>query len=96
VVNPYTRHPALVARGAATVAEVTGGRFVLAYGAGNRRELLDRLGDLAVRARVDRARLSLNHRDPDDVRSGLTLEKMGLAGSPVGAWSRFATEGSGD
>ena len=44
VVNPYTRHPAIVARGAATLAELSGGRFVLAYGAGNRRELLERLG----------------------------------------------------
>ena len=44
VVNPYTRHPAVVARGAATLAELSGGRFTLAYGAGNARELLDRLG----------------------------------------------------
>lgn len=44
VVNPYTRHPALVARAAATVAELSGGRFLLAYGAGNVRELLQRLG----------------------------------------------------
>ncbi len=44
VVNPYTRHPAVVARGAATLAEMSGGRFVLAYGAGNRGELLHRLG----------------------------------------------------
>src|SRR5574341_1675061 len=44
VVNPYTRHPALVARAAATVAELSGGRLLLAYGAGNVRELLQRLG----------------------------------------------------
>jgi len=44
VVNPYTRHPALVARAAATIAELSGGRFLLAYGAGNVRELLQRLG----------------------------------------------------
>ena len=44
VVNPYTRHPALVARAAATVAEMAPGRFTLAYGAGNVRELLQRLG----------------------------------------------------
>ena len=43
VVNPYTRHPALVARGVATLAEMHPRRLVLAYGAGNRRELLDRL-----------------------------------------------------
>ena len=40
VVNPYTRHPALVARGAATLADMCPGRLILAYGAGNRRELL--------------------------------------------------------
>ncbi len=55
VVNPYTRHPALVARGVATVAEMCGERLVLAYGAGNRRELLGRLGldgrDPAARCR---------------------------------------------
>lgn len=44
VVNPYTRHPAAVARGAATLAELSGGRFTLAYGAGNARELLGPLG----------------------------------------------------
>ena len=44
VVNPYSRQPALVARGAATVAKLCGEGFVLAYGAGNRHELINRLG----------------------------------------------------
>jgi 5,10-methylenetetrahydromethanopterin reductase len=55
VVNPYTRHPVQVARAAATVAELSGGRFLLAYGAGNRRELLEPLrlerSDPAARCR---------------------------------------------
>ncbi len=58
VVNPYTRHPAVVARGAATLAELSGGRFTLAYGAGNRGELLDRLG-MARRAPGPRCREAL-------------------------------------
>lgn len=44
VTNPYTRHPVQVARAAATLDEVAGGRFSLAYGAGNRKELLLPLG----------------------------------------------------
>jgi 5,10-methylenetetrahydromethanopterin reductase len=44
VTNPYTRHPAQVARAAATVDELAGGRLSLGYGAGNRKELLLPLG----------------------------------------------------
>jgi 5,10-methylenetetrahydromethanopterin reductase len=44
VTNPYTRHPAVVAREAATLAELSGGRFILGIGAGNRKELIDLLG----------------------------------------------------
>ncbi len=44
VVNPYTRHPATVARAAGTLDEIAGGRFVLGIGAGNRKELLQPLG----------------------------------------------------
>ncbi len=44
VVNPFTRHPALVAREAATIDEISHGRFALGIGAGNRRELLAPLG----------------------------------------------------
>ncbi|MDQ7849817.1 MAG: LLM class flavin-dependent oxidoreductase [Armatimonadota bacterium] len=44
VTNPYTRHPVQIARAAATVAEVRGGRFLLGLGAGNRKHVLDRLG----------------------------------------------------
>ena len=44
VVNPYTRHPAMVARTAGTLDEIAGGRFRLGIGAGNRKELLQPLG----------------------------------------------------
>lgn len=44
VTNPYTRHPVVTARCAATVAEVAPERFQVAFGAGNRRELLTPLG----------------------------------------------------
>lgn len=44
VTNPYTRHPAVTARAAATLSELSGGRFVLGIGAGNRKELIDLLG----------------------------------------------------
>lgn len=48
--NPYTRHPAMTARAAATLAELCSGRFILGLGAGNRKELIDLLGLPADRA----------------------------------------------
>jgi 5,10-methylenetetrahydromethanopterin reductase len=44
VTNPYTRHPAQVARAMATLNEIAGGRANLGIGAGNRRELLLPMG----------------------------------------------------
>ncbi|MDR7574069.1 MAG: LLM class flavin-dependent oxidoreductase [Armatimonadota bacterium] len=44
VTNPYTRHPVQIARGAATVAALCKGRFLLGLGAGNRTHVLERLG----------------------------------------------------
>lgn len=44
VVNPFTRHPVQVARAAASLAELSAGRLAIGYGAGNRDELVARLG----------------------------------------------------
>jgi 5,10-methylenetetrahydromethanopterin reductase len=44
VTNPYTRHPVQIARAAATLAELSGGRFILGLGAGNRSRVLPALG----------------------------------------------------
>ena len=44
VANPFTRHPATLARAAATLDEISNGRFSLGIGAGNRKELLRPLG----------------------------------------------------
>jgi len=44
VANPYTRHPATLARAAATLDEMAEGRFSIGIGAGNRKELLQPLG----------------------------------------------------
>src|SRR5688572_9463222 len=44
VTNPYTRHPALMARAAGVLVEVANGRFVLGIGAANRKQVLEPLG----------------------------------------------------
>ncbi|MFL6128954.1 MAG: LLM class flavin-dependent oxidoreductase [Mycobacteriales bacterium] len=44
VVNPFTRHPALVAMETAALAELAPGRVVLGLGASNRRWMQDQLG----------------------------------------------------
>jgi 5,10-methylenetetrahydromethanopterin reductase len=52
-----TRHPVQIARAAATLGEISGGRFVLGIGAGNRTRVLPALGlptDLAA-ARISEA-----------------------------------------
>jgi 5,10-methylenetetrahydromethanopterin reductase len=45
VANPFTRHPVQVARAAITIDEISDGRMVVGYGAGNGDELVLRLGD---------------------------------------------------
>jgi 5,10-methylenetetrahydromethanopterin reductase len=44
VTNPYTRHPAMIARAIATIDEMAPGRVHLGIGAGNNKELLSPLG----------------------------------------------------
>jgi 5,10-methylenetetrahydromethanopterin reductase len=44
VANPFTRHPVQVARSAASLDELSAGRITIGYGAGNRDELVARLG----------------------------------------------------
>ena len=70
VTNPYTRHPALTARAAATVDELAGGRFILAFGAGNLPELLAPLG-------IDRSGAAAR------LREAVTVSKELLAGETV-------------
>lgn len=52
VTNPLTRHPVQIARAAATLAELSGGRFVLGLGAGNRSALLPSLDLPSDRAAI--------------------------------------------
>ncbi|HWP64950.1 MAG TPA: LLM class flavin-dependent oxidoreductase [Candidatus Limnocylindria bacterium] len=52
VVNPYTRHPALIAMGAATLSALSGGRFVLGLGRSEREVIEGRLG-LTYRAPLE-------------------------------------------
>jgi 5,10-methylenetetrahydromethanopterin reductase len=44
VTNPVSRHPVQIARAAATLDQITGGRFVLGLGAGSRTGVLPALG----------------------------------------------------
>ena len=44
VVNPYTRHPALLAMAAATLDRISGGRFLLGLGRSERFVIHDRMG----------------------------------------------------
>ena len=71
VTNPYTRHPIQIARGAGLVAEISGGRFTLGLGAGNRPRVLNGFGIEQTKV-VDRLRESV-----DVVRRLLAGETVG-------------------
>jgi 5,10-methylenetetrahydromethanopterin reductase len=55
VANPFSIHPAITARAAATIQELSNGRLIVGYGTGNRREYLAPLGHQFTRA-VERCR----------------------------------------
>jgi 5,10-methylenetetrahydromethanopterin reductase len=50
VTTPYARHPVQIARGIASVDELSDGRAILGLGAGNKKMFLDKLGLLQDRA----------------------------------------------
>lgn len=85
VTNPYTRHPAQVARSMATLNEMAGGRANLGIGAGNRRELLlpmgeeqtaaaERCREMAVLIRELLAGKTTHYRSEYVVADGIKLE----------------------
>jgi 5,10-methylenetetrahydromethanopterin reductase len=88
VTNPYTRHPVQIARAATTIAEMTGGRFLLGLGAGNRENVLHRL---AISGRQPSERLReatllirrLIHGDTVDHEGFWTLRGIRLEREPV-------------
>lgn len=70
VVNPYGRHPALTAMGAATLDRLSGGRFVLGLGRSERDVVEEKLG---LSHRGSRARL---RRTVEAIRALLAGERM--------------------
>lgn len=89
VVNPYTRHLALLAMGAATLDRISGGRLMLGMGRSERFVIQDRLGIPYTRPR-DTLEASITHiRDllagerlaTDDAH--VHLHNVGLALQPV-------------
>jgi 5,10-methylenetetrahydromethanopterin reductase len=88
ITNPYTRHPAVTVRAAATVDALSGGRVRLGIGAGNQREMIRPLGldgSHAATASLELIRLA---------RGLLRGEPVTLAGrtvSTTGVRLEFAT-----
>lgn len=94
VTNPYTRHPAMSVRSAATLAELCGGRFILGIGAGNRKELIDLLAlpsdragtrcrEMTLTAKQLLAGETVTFRSPTLTLSGVRLEMDRPPATPV-------------
>jgi 5,10-methylenetetrahydromethanopterin reductase len=93
VTNPYTRHPVQIARAAASIAELRGGRFLLGLGAGNRKHVLERLGidGGAAAAHVQEATILIRrllsgetvHHEGIWTLRGIRLERDGALNVPI-------------
>jgi 5,10-methylenetetrahydromethanopterin reductase len=91
VVNPYTRHPALLAMGAATLDRISGGRLMLGMGRSERFVIQDRMGIPYTHPRGTleaavvhmRALLAGERINSDTADSGFHLHNVGLALHPI-------------
>ncbi len=91
VVNPYTRHPALLAMGAATLDRISGGRIMLGMGRSDRFVMQDRMGIPYTRPRDTleaavthmRALLAGERLNTDEDAASFHLHNVGLALQPV-------------
>lgn len=89
VVNPYTRHPALLAMGAATLDRISGGRIMLGMGRSERFVIQDRMGIPYTRPRgtleeaVTHMRALLAGERLDTADGIFKLQNAGLALHPM-------------
>ena len=89
VVNPYTRHPALLGMGAATLDRLSGGRMMLGLGRSDAGVIAGRMGmeyraPLArIRGTVGALRRMWNGERVTEDYAGVSLTNVGLAIHPV-------------
>ncbi len=89
VVNPYTRHPALLAMGAATLDRISGGRIMLGMGRSERFVIQDRMGIPYTRPRgtleeaITHMRALLAGERLDTADGIFQLRQTGLAIHPI-------------